>query len=418
MTEQGKPEGIIADPEKSIIIVSDLHLGAHRGGKTSENFSSFLEWLNTSCDESKEIQIEIKHRSFKKLKPPQMLILLGDIIDLWVQREPLRKALAEDTFSLISKLLDLPIPIVYVIGNHDREIYEIKGKFPEGNESSKKIIIEPDQFPFPKTPNQIINRQGLKLGKKYEYTFLHGHQLDPSFKVFRSFSEYPGWVSNNSSIFELHPWARRISWFCVFFGILYAVLLLLNVVSFIPSIIHNFILVIVGISIPFFIISIPSEWLNTGYSNLSHNPIGKRIKSFIKKRSNAERWKRIDYFRAVREFIKKRDEGGTNVVVFGHTHMMDDYNDIESNKRFINSGTWDNDIPYDADLETGVRYHIVGKDKDSNIDTEYFSRKFVCNTFIYLDNEGPLTMIWDTDNAKDPAARYLEIKQITKRDVE
>lgn len=86
------------DPEKSIIVVSDLHLGGNQGERTSRDFSSFLDWLKLLCDESNETRVEIKAKGSKKLKPPQMLILLGDILELWRPRPPMRSELFRDLF--------------------------------------------------------------------------------------------------------------------------------------------------------------------------------------------------------------------------------------------------------------------------------------------------------------------------------
>jgi UDP-2,3-diacylglucosamine pyrophosphatase LpxH len=395
------------NPEESIIVVSDLHLGAFEGETTSRDFLSFLEWLENLCDKNKIVEVEIKHNSRKKLRPPQMLILLGDIMDLWVQRKSLREALFWDSFPVFSRLRDLPIPIVYVIGNHDREMYEIKGSFPIGEGGNRKIIIEPDQFSNSENTGQLINPKGLRLGK-YEYTFLHGHQFDDKFHYIGPFAEFPSWVSNNSSVFEYYPWIRLISWCVSLVGIADIVLSWARLVSFIPSFINSIIFVAFGISIPISLISLRSEWLNSFYNAISRNPLGKKLQEFIRKNTHAHRGKQVDYFMAVRKFMGEMDKGGTNAVVFGHTHMPDDFNNEKFNKRFINSGSWDSEIPSDVNLAKGMRYHLVGKDKESAKLDEYFSRKFVYNSFIYVDKEGPLTLVWDVE--KDyPKVRRLEI---------
>lgn len=420
MTDNDKTGIAGVDQERSILVVSDLHLGSHKGERTSSDFQSFLTWLTTACNASNATTVEMKSGKIprtKILRPPQMLILLGDIADFWVQREPLRKALLDDTYPLIPRLLKLPIPIIYVIGNHDREIYEIKGKFLDSG-TGKMITIEPDQYPHPsKDRAHPISDKGLKVGNKYEYTFLHGHQLDKSFQIVRAFSEFPGWVSNNSSIFELHPLARKISWSVTLFGIFFGILLILNYLSFVPPVVNTILIVLVGASIPVSIIAIPSDWLDLLYRGVGDTAIGKKLKPFFTRRIHAERWKRIDYFKAIREFRKKRDSGGTNVVIFGHTHMLDDYNDLKINKRFINTGTWDSSIQDAINFETGLRYHIVGKDKDSINESDYFSRVSVWNTFVYIDKEGPFTMMWDTEDKNNPSVRFVEIKQIAQRDV-
>jgi UDP-2,3-diacylglucosamine pyrophosphatase LpxH len=411
MRRNGYQDNITIDPEKSIIVVSDLHLGGNQGEKTSNDFSSFLEWLKLLCDESNETKIKIKPLSSKKLKPPQMLILLGDILELWRPRPPLRSELFNDFFPLISKLLELPIPIVYVTGNHDREICEFMGAFPDSPEIKSKFIIEADQFPCSKIPGQLINEHGLKLGNKYEYTFLHGQQFDRKFKITHVFSEYPGWVCNNSSIFEMHPFSRPFIWSFCAFGIIYFLLIgpKLDAVYHIPPLFNSILLVLTGISIPLVAISIPTQLMDYLY-NTFHSQKMKKILSFFPKFSYFSKKKRIDYLKKARDFTRKKDEGGTNVVVSGHTHWPVDYENYECNKRMVNSGSWVSEVPFNSDPETGFGYHIVGKDKESHIDAEIYHREYVCNTFIYLDKEMPLTLIWDTEDEKNPEARYLKIK--------
>ena len=401
------------DPEKSIIVVSDLHLGGNHGERTSRDFSSFLDWLKLLCDESNETRVEIKAKGSKKLKPPQMLILLGDILELWRPRPPMRSELFRDLFPLISKLLELPIPIVYVTGNHDREICEFFEAFPGFPEVKSKFIIEADQFPCGKIPGQMINEHGLRLGNKYEYTFLHGHQFDGRFKITSSFSEYPGWVCNNSSIFEMHPYYRPFIWSFCAFGILYFLLIgpqlsaMYHVPLWIMNILHNVLLAFTGMSILLVAISIPTQWMDYLY-NAFHSKSIKKIVSFFPRFRYSSKKKRIDYLKATRDFKKKKGEGGTNVVISGHTHWPADVEDHELNKISVNTGSWVREAPFDSDPESGFGYRIVGKDRESSVDTGY--REYVCNTFVYLDKEMPLTMIWDTEDHENPAARYLKIK--------
>lgn len=406
------PECPEIDKERSIIVVSDLHLGSEKGQRTSEDFASFLNWLKSDGEK----KVEVKRNSYKILKPPQLLILLGDILELWRPRPPLRNELFKDYLPLVYELLDLPIDIVYVIGNHDREIYEIHGRYLPSIKNQKNIIIEPDQYPCKKDPCRKINPKGLKLGS-WEFTFLHGHQFDTSFKLSGLFSEYPGWVCNNSSLFEAHPWARRTFWGLLsfgIFGIAFIFLLSRIFLYFVPSIVYSFILVMVGMSIPLCIISIPSEKISSFYNFVSNNPIFKKLLIVLDRHTSKAKWKRIDELKARREFKRKIDEGDVDTVVFGHTHIPADNDDPVEKKRFMNTGSWINEEPGFIALEKGPRYHITGKDKESIHDNEHYYRKFVYNTFIYIDDQGPFFLIWDTEDSLKPVARHLEIKSPDK----
>ncbi len=398
------------DPKKSIIVVSDLHLGAMSGERTSNDFSLFLDWLEELCTNKNNVVICGKKEPVT-LKPPELLILLGDILDFWVQRESLRKSLLSDSFPVLTKLRNLPVSIVYVIGNHDREVYEVNGIIT--TEENRKIIIEPDQFPHTQNAGDPLNACGLLLGK-FEYIFLHGHQFDKQFRLAQSLSEFPGWVSNNSAVFIAHPWFRRISWFFFFFGMGYLVLSGLGFLPAIHPIVDSVILVLFGISVPLFFISIPSDWLRSFYIAVSNNPAGKRIQAFINILFHPERGKRIDELIALRKYKGKRDIEGTKVVVFGHTHMPDDYNDLELNKRFINSGSWDHERPAVINNKDSLQYHIIGKEPDLVLNEDGKStlppaKKFVWNSFIYIDEKGPRPFVWCVDDAQKGTAHCLQI---------
>lgn len=399
------------DPDKSIIVVSDLHLGGMSGERTSKDFSLFLDWVKGLCNNENNVVFGEKKEPIH-LKPPGLLILLGDILDFWVQREPLRKALMSDAFPVLSKLRDLPVSIVYVIGNHDREVYEVNGIIT--TEKGINIIIEPDQFPPAKNTRDRLNSPGLPIGKS-EYIFLHGHQLDKDFQIAQSFSEYPGWVANNAAVFIAHPWFRRISWGIFFlFGFVYGILSGLGFLSFLPSLVHSGILVLFGMSVPLFLISIPSEYLRKLYIVVSENTVGKKILAFFQKYLHRERGKRINELIDIRKFRGMREKEGIKVVVFGHTHMPHDYNNLTLNKRFINSGSWDHEKPAGISDKEKLEYRIIGTEPDTvpgpgGKPTVPPPKDFVWNSFIYIDERKPRTFVWCADEGDHGTAYVLRI---------
>jgi len=124
---------------KSIIVVSDIHLGGMEGSETINRVCNFLEKIRTEeisvvcpLDESKP-----DHKSIsKKLLPPVKIILLGDILDLWNPRHQDRNYACIDSLIFFLKLRDIPSDIIYVTGNHDEDIGEVV--FSYGSEPPEK----------------------------------------------------------------------------------------------------------------------------------------------------------------------------------------------------------------------------------------------------------------------------------------
>lgn len=113
------------------LVVSDVHLGYERS--LAEHFSKFLEKIPDDCD---------------------LLVLLGDILDLW-RRDML--ILALETSRIFSKILELAesTRVSYVYGNHDIHI------------SEENWIGE----------LEIVERLEIEDSGK-RFIMIHGHQLE------------------------------------------------------------------------------------------------------------------------------------------------------------------------------------------------------------------------------------------------
>jgi UDP-2,3-diacylglucosamine pyrophosphatase LpxH len=391
------------NPGRSVIVVSDLHLGGVVGKKTSEDFSSFLTWLNGLCNSGTGSQYIVEDEEGpggtlvgKQLKPPEMFVLLGDIIDCWVPRSFLRRAAFSDGLNIFTTLYSLPCSIIYVVGNHDAEIREVAGNYSifYGQESApiKSISIEKDTFP----PHR---GSGIQIGE-YTYMFEHGHQIDSFFTRTKALSEFPGWVANNKSIFDAHlilKWGVRSVFFL---GVLYLILLM-SVNLSVPLVVQMIIILLFGISIPIFALSFPLSWLNGIYEFYWNSRFSSIIKWISLKVSKPPKYRTIDSLIETRGFKRTILSKDVNTVIFGHTHMTDDYINSQKNQRFINSGSWVSKKPLEIPKGSSVKYHIVGIDDPKNIQNgEQYTRKYVYNTFVYIDNEGPQFLIWDADKRK------------------
>jgi UDP-2,3-diacylglucosamine pyrophosphatase LpxH len=120
-------------PEKnrSIIVVSDLHLGGGVDPDTAWRFCRFLEHLRKDqptvsdpCHASGE-SCTGGIPGTKTLLPPEKIILLGDIMELWDSRSQDRNRAFFDTMLPLLRMRDMDCDVVYVAGNHDEDIAEL-----------------------------------------------------------------------------------------------------------------------------------------------------------------------------------------------------------------------------------------------------------------------------------------------------
>jgi hypothetical protein len=243
VNREHKTSTFIREPQ-AVLVVSDTHFGAEVCAKKA--FARFLDWLaewmsasttkarlNEKVDPLTGSDIKKGEDQEAEPKPPEIIILLGDFLELWDPRgddltQPMR-----DSFQIFHKLFNLPCKKVYVIGNHDHELVDygsVSALRRKGDgksyltdyacTNSTQFVIARDHY-----PNLPSDRVGewLKLGKHYYY-FLHGHQLDKRFKG-ASFLQYtPGWMSRFASTYKsINPWIEAVSILGLGAGIILAV---------------------------------------------------------------------------------------------------------------------------------------------------------------------------------------------------
>jgi hypothetical protein len=118
-----RPESI--DPGRSVIVVSDLHLGGTEDPHTSARFSRFLEYVSRLYPGSGPVPAEPGDPGTPNLLPPQKFILLGDFFDTWDPRCQDRNNVLLDGMIPIARIGQMDCDVVFVTGNHDEDIGEL-----------------------------------------------------------------------------------------------------------------------------------------------------------------------------------------------------------------------------------------------------------------------------------------------------
>jgi UDP-2,3-diacylglucosamine pyrophosphatase LpxH len=128
-----------------IIVVADLHLGSQMANKSG--FSKFVqEFLEPNQD-------DISH-----------LILLGDILDLWRNKN---SQVIVENLDILTELGQLDMKKNYLVGNHDYAILSLLS-----NQSTLSVSHESIGVFDHVSETLSLESNGLKL------KFIHGHQID------------------------------------------------------------------------------------------------------------------------------------------------------------------------------------------------------------------------------------------------
>ncbi|HEX3001310.1 MAG TPA: metallophosphoesterase, partial [Methanoregula sp.] len=161
---------------RSIIVVSDLHLGGNEDPGTAERFSAFLDFLDQGiqagtlpCTDCPGSAMEGPQKNV--FYPPEKIILLGDVLELWDSRELDRNHAMLDLFFPLLKLKGMDCDVVYVTGNHDEDMGEILSTCKKKCDPSnpRDLSREPGALP------QAV----LDQAKKYREHFGYLRSPDP-----------------------------------------------------------------------------------------------------------------------------------------------------------------------------------------------------------------------------------------------
>jgi UDP-2,3-diacylglucosamine pyrophosphatase LpxH len=336
-------------------VVSDVHLG----DETSEYiaFSEFLDWVGVLEKEGKKT---IKASGKKILiKPPEKLILLGDILELWSPYKEDMKYTVQRSIEPFGKLAGLECEKIFVLGNHDESLADyldvvtklkrkkcIKENVFKINNSDFKII----NHHYPENPED--RKKGFLQIGNYKYFFIHGQQFDRFFVTLGPLSNIPAHTSEISGtfsrIFPFKGWSLVVAF--IVSGILNW-----KIFRFKNAYLSAF----TGIS---FLLSIPRLF------TCLQDPLWK---IFSKVLVDKPKYKDIKTIVEQNYYDVNKDKTGWDVnIVFGHTHIpqIDSYKFKENGKEykclFLNSGSWT-------------------------------TEKGAYNTFIYLDETGYYLFKWN-----------------------
>ncbi len=178
-----------SDIKKTIIVISDLHLGA---GDNVNNRRNFLEDFHY---DKELIEFLEYHSAGHFLEREVELVINGDFFDLlavpfvkyfddefWSEKASLEKLkmIIDAHWGVIAALKDfISFPenrIVYIIGNHDAElVFEslrnyILELFPENDRSKFKIIINEN--------SHYVPVDGIVIKHGHEYEIAHQYSID------------------------------------------------------------------------------------------------------------------------------------------------------------------------------------------------------------------------------------------------
>jgi len=164
---------------KSIVAVADTHFGLRNEILFEpEVFSSFLRWVKRL--EKREVEpLKLGDwgavKDEKVLEPPEKIILVGDILELWDASDR-TVDICVRTFAPIFSELDCEK--IYVLGNHDDVLEEIalnrKHYYPLG---ASGLHIVKEVYPNQDAQDEERKVRTLRVGNE-EYIFIHGQQFD------------------------------------------------------------------------------------------------------------------------------------------------------------------------------------------------------------------------------------------------
>ncbi|MCK4296326.1 MAG: metallophosphoesterase, partial [Candidatus Marinimicrobia bacterium] len=355
----------------------DVHLGGERSNY--KDFWDFLERVNKLNVNG--ISLECNGNEIK-IKKPGTIVLLGDILELWDPRKDDRNYVIKDVLTPISILNDLDCDIIYVIGNHDEDLYDIKkvwGKegvrFPYKGKGTFKIFYRT----YPERIKGTNRVEGIKIGEN-RYAFIHGHQFD-KWQICHRISRFLSKHLKEEYRFDPIDWLQDLAnvsytkkirmklggWLTgIFTGLLFAIYLLGYYFLFFKLQPFNKMLIGSGwgafwvfISFLFLVTVLPvclTFWFTKFWGVVLRIKKCTPVDEVVKSRYRHEKGKHIK----------------ADIVVFGHTHLFGWHlmkDPVKNEDRlFINTGGW----VRECEEEGGIP-----------------------NTFLYIDTAAPYLLKWD-----------------------
>ncbi|MCE8423465.1 MAG: hypothetical protein J5U16_05985 [Candidatus Methanoperedens sp.] len=363
------------NPDQRWIVISDTHIGGNPEGSNIPNDNDlccFLDWIKHLDEKGETIWVkkdELDHET--TISSPSRIILLGDIFDLWDPEKSDRNYNIKRGAEPLSLLNDIKCDKVYVVGNHDQDLYELADVL----EKDKDSLI------FGKYKLEVYRRhyplnvdKGIMIGD-LKYAFLHGQQFD-KVQITETVNNILGIrfdpldvVQDISNISIVKPVFKETNKQTLVYFFVTGLLLVWGYVQ------SWLFWLVTLVRMPQFLISILSSLLKLSWALLlSYVVLTPLVKLIAKYQGHL--WNFLFKAKARDKTVKEvLDDGyykessdkmeNVNVVVFGYTHIAGSSYLESKRKLFVNTGGW-------------------VKETDG--------RKL--NTFAYIDNNGIEVLSW------------------------
>lgn len=188
---------------QGIIVIADTHFGIKKGSINMSMpgyFADFLDWVRTLDENPVTVNVvdgPLRKKTIKEktIYPPNKIIFLGDLIELWdSEKEPVTACVS----TIIPTLSGIRAEKIYVLGNHDNTLRKIVLEKPHKGYMNYRLgrsvlKVFPDMYPLPSEDTIVTEKCGIE-----EYVFVHGHQFDKYFTKTRGSYELLGIIRNAS----------------------------------------------------------------------------------------------------------------------------------------------------------------------------------------------------------------------------
>jgi UDP-2,3-diacylglucosamine pyrophosphatase LpxH len=189
---------------QSVLVLSDVHLGHERAN--FDQFDEFLDWMKALGDREPAKMTVTYNSEKRKLRYPDAIIFLGDILELWEPKNDDIGNVGKQTRKLLEKIIELPCNKIYVLGNHDKSLEELRAKvytLPKGD-----FEIYYRHYP------EKAEKDVLTVGNQ-RYFFIHGHQFDRDIRCFGRLGEvgpsiFLSLQRINKQLFRLHGFGSSL----------------------------------------------------------------------------------------------------------------------------------------------------------------------------------------------------------------
>lgn len=287
--------------KKSIIVVADTHFGLYTDSEACDPnaFADFLDWV-IDLEEGEEKHLKIGVWSSKDdetfvLEPPEKMIFLGDILELWTSSD---EAVLASTISIIQSLYELSCEKIYVLGNHDYDLFYSLMREAKGETS----------YPLGVSDITVIEQEYWASKGGEDYCFLHGQQFDKLFAL-------PSWkfmapIRKAASAFGDYTWVLVALWLANF-----AIQAIVGTWG-VAEIVLTSLLTVIALPYVFMFFS-RSVW--NRLKTIKFNPQSVQ-KEYEEK--HQELWDRFSG--------KLKEESEILNVVYGHTHTIDSWRKEEA----------------------------------------------------------------------------------------